>query len=987
MRPHLLEINAFGPFAGTASVDLDDLGAAGLLLLHGETGAGKTSVLDALGYALYGEVPGDRGIRGLRSEHAGGLDETWVRLTFSVGGRRLRIRRAPEQSIPKQRGDGSTTRRASVLLEELDGEVPRALATRLDEAGMLVADAVGMTASQFFQVVLLPQGRFAAFLQAPAAQRQVLLQQLFGTERFADVEAALKRRRDLLRDELETLSHERDAAVNLLAHVSLTLPDVVPSGAEPAVDWAHSRQVSLAAGAEAAEAAAERAALGEAAARAAAEVGARLAERRQRRATLLARQQELASSVPEAEQLRERLANARLAAPLAPDVRRLLALRDQHPALETAVTDAASALAGALSGCPGLAGDAAQLERMARDRLAVLSPVLTVERDLVLREQALAAAAATVQDAELRHVAAEGALVELRQRCAKLTEALVADEATLAGLSSLAAAVDAARGRADAAGRLPAAETLAVEADTLLQNGRAAALDAKERWLDLRQRRLLGIAAELAAELADGEPCAVCGGLDHPRPASPQPDAVTEVAERAAHAAFESAELRLEPLREALRLASSVVTELRTRAGAPAAVADAEALETELARLERLAGGLPLRRAELEQARADLDRSATAVVASEAALTRARTTLAGLAGSMDEQRAQVEAAREGAMSVAAREQALRRLAETATAARATAEALTEADRRLADLGAELAVAAAGAGFAGLDGVVSAVLDVAETEAAEGILRDHDDAMAGLRSALEDPDLEVDLETALDLDALTQEAAAAREALTAAFAARADAVSRAQQAATLTARITWHEAALTPVRERFDEVAALAELASGGAGNRLRMSLTSFVLAARLEQVAARASVRLAHMTSGRFTLQHTDEVADARSRSGLGLAVHDVWTGTQRPTSSLSGGESFMTALSLALGLADVVAEETGGRRIDTLFVDEGFGTLDSGALDKVMEVLDTLRDGGRLVGVVSHVEELQRRVPARLEVVRTETGSWLRPHHLPLVD
>ena len=207
MRPHLLEINAFGPFAGTVSVDLDDLGDGGLLLLHGETGAGKTSVLDALGYALYGDVPGDRGIRGLRSEHAGAVDETWVRLTFSAGGRRLRIRRSPEQSLPKQRATGVTTRRASVLLEELGPEgASRRLATRLDEAGLMVGDLVGMSAAQFFQVVLLPQGRFAAFLQAPAAQRQALLQQLFGTERFSDVEAALKRRRDDLRAELDAVS-------------------------------------------------------------------------------------------------------------------------------------------------------------------------------------------------------------------------------------------------------------------------------------------------------------------------------------------------------------------------------------------------------------------------------------------------------------------------------------------------------------------------------------------------------------------------------------------------------------------------------------------------------------------------------------------------------------------------------------------------------------------------------------------------------------
>jgi DNA repair protein SbcC/Rad50 len=985
MRPHLLEISAFGPFPGTVSVDLDDLGAGGLLLLHGETGAGKTSVLDALGYALYGAVPGDRGIRGLRSEHAGGFDETWVRLTFSAGGRRLRIRRTPEQSVAKQRGAGSTTRRASVLLEEVaaDGTAV-ALATRLDEAGMMIADVVGMTAPQFFQVVLLPQGRFAEFLHAPAAERQVLLQQLFSTERFADVENALKRRRDVLRDELEVLSRDRDAALSVLGHVSLTLPDLVPSGGAPAADWAHSRLVSLAAGAEAAEAAAELAELTEAAARDDLEAASRLTQRRQRLTTVLAHQAQLAASAVQADELRTRLGLARLAAPLAPDVTRLLALRSQRPSLQSAWSRSLERFSVALDGCLGLTGDPAEVERLAQDRLAVTVPMLTVERELVAREHTLAAASAAAQAAEQRHVAIEGALAALRRRCSQLTESLAADEVTAAGLSTLRAAAAASRARADAAAQLPAAQALAVEADGLLQTGRAAALDARERWLDLRDRRLLGMAAELAAELVDGAGCSVCGGIDHPCPAQPQPDAVTEEAERLAHELSETAERGLDQLREAVRVASDVVTELRARAGDVSAKA-AAMLEAELAGVETLTAGLPLRRAEFEQATAELDQSAVALVASEEALTKARTAVAGLVGSMDEQRAQVEAAREGAPSVADRERALRLLVEAAAAAVAAAAALEAADARLALLSDELEDSAAGAGFADLDAVASALLSADEVAAVERMLRDHDDAVAAVRSALDDPDLDVDLEMPLDLAAISAAAAKARDALSEAFAARADSVSRAAQAGTLTGRIERFEAELQPVRERYEQVAALAELASGGAGNRLRMSLTSYVLAARLEQVAARASVRLAHMTSGRFTLQHSDEVADARSRSGLGLAVQDVWTGTQRPTSSLSGGESFMTALSLALGLADVVAEEAGGRRIDTLFVDEGFGTLDEGALDRVMEVLDTLRDGGRLVGVVSHVEELQRRVPARLEVVRSETGSWLRAHHSPV--
>jgi exonuclease SbcC len=201
------------------------------------------------------------------------------------------------------------------------------------------------------------------------------------------------------------------------------------------------------------------------------------------------------------------------------------------------------------------------------------------------------------------------------------------------------------------------------------------------------------------------------------------------------------------------------------------------------------------------------------------------------------------------------------------------------------------------------------------------------------------------------------------------------------------RIAELDCELRPRLAELASVQALAELASGGAGNRLRMSLTSFVLAARLEAVAARASVRLARMTSGRFSLVHSDEVVDGRQRSGLGLAVRDVWTGTERPTSSLSGGETFMTALALALGLADVVAEEAGGRRIETLFVDEGFGTLDDASLDLVVDVLDDLRDGGRLVGLVSHVAELRRRVPARLEVIRGRTGSTLRACPAPVYD
>ncbi|MGW1603210.1 SbcC/MukB-like Walker B domain-containing protein, partial [Streptomyces eurythermus] len=185
--------------------------------------------------------------------------------------------------------------------------------------------------------------------------------------------------------------------------------------------------------------------------------------------------------------------------------------------------------------------------------------------------------------------------------------------------------------------------------------------------------------------------------------------------------------------------------------------------------------------------------------------------------------------------------------------------------------------------------------------------------------------------------------------------------------------------LAPLRAEHDRVARLAALTAGtSADNERRMRLESYVLAARLEQVAATATVRLQRMSSGRYTLVHSAD-RTGRGRSGLGLHVVDAWTGRERDTATLSGGETFFASLALALGLADVVTEEAGGVRLDTLFIDEGFGSLDDQTLDEVLDVLDGLRERDRSVGIVSHVADLRRRVHAQLEVVKGRSGSSLR--------
>ncbi|MGW7290354.1 SbcC/MukB-like Walker B domain-containing protein, partial [Streptomyces sp. NPDC054847] len=217
--------------------------------------------------------------------------------------------------------------------------------------------------------------------------------------------------------------------------------------------------------------------------------------------------------------------------------------------------------------------------------------------------------------------------------------------------------------------------------------------------------------------------------------------------------------------------------------------------------------------------------------------------------------------------------------------------------------------------------------------------------------------------------------AMRDAASALDAAR----DRCAQLDRLSRQATAETLALRPLREEYDLVARLASLTAGtSADNERKMRLESYVLAARLEQVAAAATVRLQRMSSGRYTLIHSDARTGGK-RAGLGLRVVDAWTGRERDTATLSGGETFFASLALALGLADVVTDEAGGMRLDTLFIDEGFGSLDDQTLDEVLDVLDSLRERDRSVGIVSHVGDLRRRIPAQLEVVKDRGGSAVR--------
>src|SRR5689334_936432 len=372
MRPHRLRVTAFGAFGGTVEVSFEDLACSGLFLLHGETGAGKTTLLDAIGFALYGRVPGERGkARRLRSDHAASGTSTEVQLEATLGGRRMRITRKPEQERAKLRGAGTTTQQAKILLEELAGGSWRAVSTRAGEADAEIADLMGMSAEQFFQVVLLPQGEFAKFLHANAEHRGELLQRLFGTDRFRAAEDWLAARR---RDTAREVEEGRQAIAGLIARITQAAAcDDLFEDEVPPLPWAAGLAEAAAAraGTCAGQVRAHRAELDEAQGRL--RDAERLAERQQKRADALRASAQLAEAVPAVGALRRELDAAVRAAEVVPaltEAERTATVLAEARAAE----DQARALAAGIFGGPaapgtrsaGPAGSAAGLRAQAQ---------------------------------------------------------------------------------------------------------------------------------------------------------------------------------------------------------------------------------------------------------------------------------------------------------------------------------------------------------------------------------------------------------------------------------------------------------------------------------------------------------------------------------------------------------------------------------------------------------------------------------------------
>ncbi|MET1153589.1 AAA family ATPase [Arthrobacter sp.] len=1004
MRIHRLEIQAFGPFAARETIDFDELSSHGLFLLNGQTGAGKTSILDAICFALYGSVPGARqhGKR-LRSDHAEPETAPEVVCEFSARGRRFEVTRNPQWERPSSRArSGSVTEQAHTLLREKVNGAWVQKSSRNDEAAAELLSVLGMSLEQFTKVVLLPQGDFAAFLRADAKERRPLLQRLFSTDRYEAVEQTLADEAAKARSayqaavagadqllERATEEASRHLAAEDIPNQPLAAGDLIAAFESSIASAAASVQEAATRGQEALGrlretigwrelALADHAALMELEKlsvehRQAADGHAALAETlaAHRSAELLAspirhRDQAALAAERSAKEFLDRIDTAETH-PLYPAF--VSRRPEPEPAGQALLDEAAGRLAAERGRIGALLPEEQRLQMARSDVQRFERRAEQLAQDLTAaaaeREQ-LAATGRRLQDelAALAETPDVGLLTERLEQARRVREA-VADHA------ACRAKTEAARARRDAA--------------------HTRQLERKETWLSLLEQRLDQAAAELAATLAEGETCPVCGGTEHPLPAvAASGQLVTREQEAAARDEHAAAEARYSEAREACANLEQELSVLASRGGATDATEAAAAVATARASLDQAVAVRDRRRElqerlaattqQLEEIGQQLSALAVARASADSELKAGRERTEELERKLREALPDGVSLRDHAASLSRLDQlladALRILAEH----RHCGNALAQAE-------GDLASAIDQSNFAAEEEVRVSLLAPAQLQELE---RRHTAYVeAGQRLAvLESSEPVIRARTALEngetlpetgeMDAARDQAEVLDRTVREQQVRHGVLAASQEQLAAYRRRFEEEHTRLAPIAARHELLQSVAETVRGLGENERKMTLTTYVLAARLEQIAAAASERLIAMTDGRYTLVH-DDSKSGNKKSGLGLHVSDEWTGQRRDTATLSGGESFMASLALALGLADVVQAEAGGVDIETLFVDEGFGSLDEQALEQVMDALEGLRDGGRVIGLVSHVAEMKQRIGAQLQVTKGRHGSSVR--------
>ena len=1090
MRPLKLTMSAFGPYAGRVEVDLEPLGTKGLYLITGDTGAGKTTIFDAITYALYGEPSGDsRDATMLRSKYARPETPTLVELVFQYDGKIYTVRRNPEYQRPAKRGGGVTTQRAEAELELPDGGI----ITRLKEVNAKVEEIIGLDRNQFAQIAMIAQGEFRKLLKADTKARQEIFRKIFKTEAYQKFQDKLKQETAKLQKDCDTLRASVrqyicgvtwEAIDPLSEQLELAQEDKLPFQEtvelietllerDRKAEEDHQHQLAELEG----QLARVSALLGKAEEQQ--NTRKRLEEAERQKVALeprLAAAQAVLESQQEKSPQREALAKE--LATLEAELPRYRELTEAQTALAqeqerytrqqqarqdqlNARKQQQTALEGWRSELEPLHIAPADRERLRGEQTQVQQHVAALES----LEQELAAWQALndgLQQCADRRTRLEASLQALTEEWDRENEALTGDRQVWSATEGLETEREKLLHRLE---QLRERQADLTDLEDLLEDCRRAARaleEAQQDYLlaqqaaeqtDEQYRRenqafLDAQAGILARTLEEGEACPVCGALHHPSPAQVTEGAPIEaelerdkaLAESArAEAARRSVEAgkRKTALEERTRQlltrmtpyvsepawdqAPQQLTDCKTRAEAEAQqlegqlkenkqqLARREALEqtiqaredrcgtlndqretarTDIGRLEAEQSGLLGQKDQLERALQAKLRESLEDCPLEGALERvqeAREAQQQRLRLIGQQLAAVETRLERKQTLEDRiPQGEQQLKELETAISSAGEAMARSESRSEELTRQI-------------GLLQTQLHQPDAQQAQAHRQQLQDQLTALEGALQTAReacqaLESErtgLETTIrELTELLEQGepidGEAQQALqTELTQQRKDLTEKQQQIHT---RHTTNAAALEQIRakaadldqleRRYTWVRALSDTVNGKLTQKERITLETYIQMRFFDRILQRANLRFMVMSGGQYELKRRKVAEDYRSQSGLELDVIDHYNGSERNANSLSGGEAFEASLSLALGLSDEIQSMSGGIRLDTMFVDEGFGSLDESTLQQAIRALNGLAEGNRLVGIISHVSELKEKIDRQIVVTKDRTGG-----------
>lgn len=904
MKPVHLTMEAFGPYGDTEVVDFRKLGATTLFLVSGETGAGKTAILDAMCFALFGEASGrERQGQSMRSDHAAAEKLTRVTLEFEVKGVQYKAERTPRQERPKQRGEGTTTAGTTADLYQWKDDQWSHLHTGTNPVGKAIVERIGLGVDQFRQVIVLPQGEFRKLLTAGSAEREAVFAHLFETGRYQRLQERLKRTEATLKAALKEADVVRDTFLKTIESESLEA------------------------------------------------LKTELAERSQ---VLVTQETQGAILQATAQKTRDALERGRQI------TRNLQELKDATHGLnvlaaEKASTDTYRSTSKAAENAAALEGTERALAERQRDLKDAISRLEAAKESLTVAQAQIGPATATFDHENSRKpernqahhtlkvlqalADAAGQWDRMLKTDARATKEVTHHDALLtqakAEIPLCEAALDARK--SDALHTRTLSET-AAHMRMLIASLQAARVDI----------------AKLVNALVTGEPCRVCGSTDHPAPAH-TPTTEDDEAITGAQEKLRSAEA-----------AAATLPEKNTAIAQAQAKLDAMRAKVENTRtlLEQAKEGLSTARAE----RARLEEKVPENLRKPGAIQEATTAATK----------QTEALDLAMISAQAILTELQSKIDTAkTQVQERSEALVHATTRKDDQAAELNKRISEVGFASAEDYQMSKKTVPERQQLRERIQRWDQGMKAAADRYSRAEKAATGLTAPDMSALDVANEAAILENTTHGELTANSRDRVKQMKKAVDSIETHDAKQAEQYAAHMVMGRLSEVANGTRGQRV--TFERFVQAEILESVLVNANRRFHTMSGGRYQLLRATDATDKRKLTGLDLNVLDANTGSPRPAYTLSGGEGFEASLALALGLADTVQARSGGIHLDSIFVDEGFGSLGGQDLDAVMQALQGLQDGGRLVGVISHVGEIRERIPTRLEVHKGQSGSHTR--------